>query len=76
MFVLWQHKEGQNIMSKAGDMRDKKRMENMGNLQNELVRVIDSHKLPLPDLRMVLAVLIRQVDDIFVSNLRSVKGKK
>lgn len=62
-------------MSKAGDARDKKRMENMGRLQNEMVKVIDGAKLPLQDLHMVLTVLKRQVEGIFISRLRT-RGKE
>lgn len=63
-------------MSKVGDLRDKKRMDNMGKLQNDMVKVIDNAKLPLPDLHMVLTVLIRQVEGIFISQLQSPKRRK
>lgn len=63
-------------MSKTGDARDKKRMENMGKLQNELVGTIDKAKLPLQDLHMVLTVLVRQTESIFISRLRPRKGGK
>jgi len=63
-------------MSKAGETRDKKRIEGMGHLQNKLVKVIDEVKLPIPDLHMVLTVLIKQVEGIFISQLQTVKKDK
>lgn len=57
-------------MSKAGDIRDKKRMENMGKLQNELVKSINDAKLPLQDLLTVLIILSKQVENDFMKKMK------
>jgi len=56
--------------------RDKLSMEDMAKLQNSMVEVIDKANLPLPDLHMVLTVLLRQVEGIFIRQLRLPKNGK
>jgi len=63
-------------MSNKKCPHDNSAMENMGKLQNSIVEVIDKANLPLPDLHMVLTVLLRQVEGIFISQLRLPKNGK
>ena len=56
-------------MSKTGDARDKKRLENMGKLQNAIVENINNAKLPQQDLYMILTVLLRQVEKSFMQGI-------
>jgi len=56
-------------VSKAGDARDKKCLENMGKLQNALIESINSAKLPRQDLYMVLTILLRQVEKGFIRDI-------
>ena len=56
-------------MSKTGDVRDKKRLDNMGKLQNALVESINDAKLPQQDLYMVLTILLRQTEKSFIRSI-------
>jgi len=56
-------------VSKTGDVRDKKRLDNMGKLQNALVESINDAKLPQQDLYMVLTILLRQTEKSFIRSI-------
>lgn len=47
-------------------MHDLSRLNNMARLQNKLVKIINRYKLPKQDLCMVLAVMVRQVENDFM----------
>jgi len=52
-----------------------KRIDDMGRLQNKMVKLINKANLPFQDALMVLAVLRRQLEDGFIKRTQAVEKK-
>jgi len=64
-------KQEKELLSRLDGAYNLKRLDEMGSLQNKLVKIIAKARLPIQDVLMVFAVLRKQMEDSFINRLTS-----
>ena len=68
-------KQEQELLKQLDGVYNLKRLDEMGKLQNKLVKIIAKARLPRQDVLMVLMVLSRQLESAFIGMLYPKKEK-
>lgn len=62
-------KQEKELLEQLDGVYNRKRLDEMGRLQNKIVADIAKAHLPTQDVAMILAILKSQVENLFASNL-------